>query len=203
MEDNQRTKIINSATELFSKQGYDGTSIRQICAAAGANVSMISYYFGGKKELYQQIIDDLMEKQKNYLDTFVNSTVELDTLSLSEKINLFKLATGKIMDFLHSGEISQSTMVFFLKEQITPLGVINSPGHKFMIKLLSSIMGKAQNSKEILLTLASIIGSISIPRLIPQFTLKILGQSKFDDEDILIMKNNVFSYVDCVLGGNK
>lgn len=203
MEDNQRTKIINSATELFSKQGYDGTSIRQICAAAGANVSMVSYYFGGKKELYQQIIDDLMVRQKKYMDKFVNSTVELDTLSMGEKIDLFKLIIGKMMDFLHSGEISHSTMVFFLREQTASFGVINSPVHAFAIKLLSSITGKAQNSKEVLLTLASIMGSVSTPRLVPQFTLKLLGQNKFDDTDMSIMKNNVFSYIDCVLGGNK
>ena len=51
-ENNSKEKILNSAIKLFATNGFDGTSIRDICKDAGVNVCMISYYFGGKKDLY-------------------------------------------------------------------------------------------------------------------------------------------------------
>jgi AcrR family transcriptional regulator len=53
-----RENIIQVAKRLFAKQGYDGTSVRQICEEADANVALVSYYFGGKEKLFYQIIQE-------------------------------------------------------------------------------------------------------------------------------------------------
>lgn len=45
---NASTKIINSAAYLFSRKGFAGAGVREIAARAGVNISMISYYYGGK-----------------------------------------------------------------------------------------------------------------------------------------------------------
>ena len=34
-EDNSKARILEAATHLFAKNGFDGTSIREICKAAG------------------------------------------------------------------------------------------------------------------------------------------------------------------------
>ncbi|WP_159885184.1 TetR family transcriptional regulator [Paenibacillus puerhi] len=52
-----RLRILYAAKKLFARQGYDGTSVRQICEEAGANVALISYYFGGKENLLRAIFD--------------------------------------------------------------------------------------------------------------------------------------------------
>lgn len=58
MEDqNIKMRILYAAKELFAEQGFDGTSIRQICEKANANVSLISYYFGGKDNVFQSIFE--------------------------------------------------------------------------------------------------------------------------------------------------
>ncbi len=44
------------ATRLFAELGYAGASVRAICTAADANVNGVSYHFGGKRALYEQII---------------------------------------------------------------------------------------------------------------------------------------------------
>ena len=59
-ETGKREKLIMSAIGLFAEYGYDKVSIRQIAADAGANSSMISYYFGSKQGLYEAILRELI-----------------------------------------------------------------------------------------------------------------------------------------------
>lgn len=54
--DSSRDLILLKAKELFAEKGFDGTSIRDIVDAAGVNVSLVSYYFGGKAGLYRECI---------------------------------------------------------------------------------------------------------------------------------------------------
>lgn len=49
--------ILRVAKQLFAEQGYTATSVRNIADAAKVNVSMISYYFGGKDGLLKAIVE--------------------------------------------------------------------------------------------------------------------------------------------------
>jgi len=53
-----KTKILLSAKKLFAQQGYDGTSVRQICEEAGGNVALVSYHFGGKENVFRAIFEE-------------------------------------------------------------------------------------------------------------------------------------------------
>ncbi|WP_427180798.1 TetR family transcriptional regulator [Paenibacillus sp. TC-CSREp1] len=52
-----KTRILLAAKKLFALQGYDGTSVRQICDEAGANVSLVSYHFGGKEKVFDALFE--------------------------------------------------------------------------------------------------------------------------------------------------
>jgi AcrR family transcriptional regulator len=45
-------RLIAAATALFAAHGFDGTSVKGVADAAGVNVSLVSYHFGGKEGLY-------------------------------------------------------------------------------------------------------------------------------------------------------
>lgn len=51
-----REALMDAATELFAERGFDGTRVDQIAQTAGVNKAMISYHFGGKKRLYNEIL---------------------------------------------------------------------------------------------------------------------------------------------------
>ncbi|GIL17401.1 MAG: TetR family transcriptional regulator [Oligoflexia bacterium] len=57
-----RERLIEVATQLFAEKGLDGVSTRDISKAAGLNISLISYYFGGKEGLYKAVILDFALK---------------------------------------------------------------------------------------------------------------------------------------------
>ena len=77
-----RDKLLTAARELFLRYGYRAVSSRQIATAAGANVAMIRYYFGGKPGLYREICNALMQPIRAGIDAMSHGlvTVELGSL---------------------------------------------------------------------------------------------------------------------------
>jgi AcrR family transcriptional regulator len=53
----KQLQLLDSAELLFSRKGFDGTSVRDIADAAGINTAMISYYFGSKEKLMEEIFE--------------------------------------------------------------------------------------------------------------------------------------------------
>ena len=54
-------RILTSARELFIKNGYNGTSIRDIAAASGANIAHIKYYYESKYNLFEIIFNEAFD----------------------------------------------------------------------------------------------------------------------------------------------
>ena len=73
------------AEKLFAANGYNGTSVRDIASKAKVNVSMISYYFGSKENLMEELFRWRMEEGLN----FANHIVENDDLNEIEKLDAF------------------------------------------------------------------------------------------------------------------
>jgi AcrR family transcriptional regulator len=55
-----RDQILDAAETLFARQGYDRTTIKQIGAASGLNPALLYYYFAGKEELYQAVLQRIV-----------------------------------------------------------------------------------------------------------------------------------------------
>jgi len=51
-----REALLAAGSELFAERGYDGVPVAAIAHKAGVNKAMISYHFGGKRQLYLAIV---------------------------------------------------------------------------------------------------------------------------------------------------
>lgn len=51
-----KTRIYNAAIDLFYKHGYNGTSLRDICAAADVQMSSVYYHFENKQRLLYEVL---------------------------------------------------------------------------------------------------------------------------------------------------
>ncbi len=56
-----RDRLIASSLKLFSQKGFHACSIREICDDAKANVSLVSFHFGGKEGLLDVIFEEMDE----------------------------------------------------------------------------------------------------------------------------------------------
>jgi len=53
-----RNRLVEVGTRLFAERGLHGVSVRELSRAAGASISMISYYFGSKEGLYSSVLQE-------------------------------------------------------------------------------------------------------------------------------------------------
>lgn len=53
----RRQQILELATELFARQGFEGTTTKQIARRAGINEAIIFRHFPSKQELYWEVIE--------------------------------------------------------------------------------------------------------------------------------------------------
>ena len=66
MEHSTDLKILYAAEKLFAEKGFAATSTRDIAKNAGVNVSMISYYFGSKEKLFEEIFKVRMKEGQSF-----------------------------------------------------------------------------------------------------------------------------------------
>ncbi len=52
--------LIEAAGELFADHGFAKTTIRDIAQKAGANIDAIHYHFGGKENLYTEVLRHIL-----------------------------------------------------------------------------------------------------------------------------------------------
>ena len=55
-----REALLRAGTVLFALRGFDGVTVDEIAAKAGANKALISYYFRGKRGLYRTILQSTL-----------------------------------------------------------------------------------------------------------------------------------------------
>lgn len=56
-QDDTRTKILDTAQELFAKDGYHNPSLRKITSSAGVNLAAVNYHFGSKEALLKAVLE--------------------------------------------------------------------------------------------------------------------------------------------------
>jgi AcrR family transcriptional regulator len=54
-----RLRIMEAALDEFAARGYLGARVERIARAARANKQLIYYYFGSKRNLYRQVVDQV------------------------------------------------------------------------------------------------------------------------------------------------
>jgi TetR/AcrR family transcriptional regulator, regulator of cefoperazone and chloramphenicol sensitivity len=54
--DSTRDALIEAATEIFARHGYEGATVRAIVSRARANVAAVKYHFGDKLGLYTEVL---------------------------------------------------------------------------------------------------------------------------------------------------
>lgn len=60
--DDSRQALIEASINLFAAKGFDATTTRDIAGAAGLNISLISYYFGGKEGLLAATLESIQSR---------------------------------------------------------------------------------------------------------------------------------------------
>jgi AcrR family transcriptional regulator len=86
-----RHRLLDAGEELFADFGYDGTSTRQLTQKASCNLAAVNYYFGGKYELYLEVIARKMRYLRDRRIEKINKIItdKGNRLTLEELLTVF------------------------------------------------------------------------------------------------------------------
>lgn len=125
MEKDARTKLMETATQLFAKKGFNAVSIRELAWTASVNSALISYYFGGKDGLYQEVL----EEQFFLIAQLLKEVEELPHTSPTERINMY----AKNIAIIHQQRPFLTR--FMISELINPTHCYEAVIKKYMTRL--------------------------------------------------------------------
>lgn len=57
-----RRKLLHASTEEFAEKGFHGSSVRGIAERAGLSLAALYYYFSGKEEVLQTLVEDSLNE---------------------------------------------------------------------------------------------------------------------------------------------
>ena len=146
-----RERIIDASATLFAQRGFAAVGVREIAARAEVNISMISYYFGGKigilKEIIKTYYTELRARSESSkldccdfeasLRNFIDSTITL----MKTKSDLCKVAIFEMPYDLP--EILEFKINLMREQQALIKNKFHSGGTKDIDPKLQVIIGPA------------------------------------------------------------
>ncbi|MFC1725870.1 TetR/AcrR family transcriptional regulator [candidate division KSB1 bacterium] len=74
-----KEKILRVAEELFSKKGFDGTSVDRIAKTARVNKALIYYHFKDKNDIITSLFKSMVEEASEYIEcSYASENRDLD-----------------------------------------------------------------------------------------------------------------------------
>lgn len=90
--------VMHAAVELFATQGYAGTSVQQIVAAAGVTKGAMYHYFESKDDLLFGIYDSLLTLQKAHLDAIIARGGETEDVLRAVCVDVLETSIDRIRE---------------------------------------------------------------------------------------------------------
>lgn len=116
----KRTRIMDAALSLFSKNGVSGTTVEQVSELANVSKSNLLYYFKSKDGLYLSVITHLLDVWLTPLQSFSAEQDPIETLSNYIKVKLEMSRDNPAESKLFCMEVVQGAPLL-IKELETPL----------------------------------------------------------------------------------
>ena len=190
--DMTRAALIRAALKLFGRQGFDGTSTREIAAAAKANIGSIAYHFGGKEGLRAAVADYIAETiqtiagqaignvQAPATDAGTPEAAETQLFAALERMVGFMVARPE------AGEIVQ----FMLREMAHPTAALDriydgvfAPTHRRLCLIWEQATGEPAESERTKLLVFTLIGQVIYFRIGREVVARRMGWDGIGDAE--------------------
>lgn len=187
-----KAALVRAALKLFGRQGYDGTSTREIAAAAKANIGSIAYHFGGKDGLRAAVADHIVETIQSIADQAVGGMAGPDPATLTPETarEQLKATLQGMVTFIvarpEAGEIVQ----FMLRELADPTPTLDriyaglfEPTHRRLCLVWERATGEPAESESTRLIIFSLIGQVVYFRIGREPVMRRMGWTEIGADE--------------------
>jgi AcrR family transcriptional regulator len=181
-----RSKMIETAIEVFGALGYEGASTRALADRAGVNLSAIPYHFGGKRELYLAAAQSIADYARERIDPIVALLQAADVKNRAKRIDE---ALSKFFHFVVGGSEPEAWAMFFVRCEhdaddafrILYEEVVGR-FERVLIKAVAAATGREPGDERLRMRVAVVLTSIVNFRTLRNMTLNALGWDRFSPD---------------------
>jgi AcrR family transcriptional regulator len=175
-----RAALVQAALKLFGRQGFDGTSTRQLAAEAHANIGSIAYHFGGKEGLRAAAADYIVETIQAVAGQALGDapTSGSPEAAQAQLFAALERMIGFVLVSPQAGEIVQ----FVLRELSHPTAALDriyegvfEPTHRRLCQLWEQATGEPAESEATRLTVFTLIGQVIYFRIGREAVMRRMG----------------------------
>lgn len=183
-------KLIEASLPLFAMKGYAAVTVRELADAAKVNSALVSYYFGGKENLYGAVLESqvsLIGRVVDRLTAAKLSPVASIQLYAKEIVAvhqqcpyLFRLLSGELVSptkFLETVVKKQIVRVFAFFRQIFQEGVA---------------LGDFRSDLDIEYAIVSLAGILNFYFMVRPLTRQMLRPSEDQDAKYVVQAINIY-----------
>ena len=89
-----KQRILDTATEVFARDGYAGARVDDIAKRAGVNKAMLYYHFGDKDTLYAAVFSEVLSEARRRLEAAAASEEKPEDRFRAVVLAMTGMATG-------------------------------------------------------------------------------------------------------------
>jgi TetR/AcrR family transcriptional regulator len=191
MADNDcRANLIIATTSLFAEKGFNGVGVRELASAAGVNLSMISYYFGGKEGLYAAVLNEQFATLKRVAELQYMDKDPMEKFELYVRATVARYRKNPYLLRFYTSELTNPTPCFETIVKPAIRGVLQILVETFSEGLSNERFRAGLNPTDTVLALA---GMINFYFLLEPATSDMVDHSPDRDEELIGHIMDIFS----------
>lgn len=161
-----RNALLHAALKLFGQNGFDGTSTRDIAAAAKANIGSIAYHFGGKEGLRTACAQYIVATVRGLAaqTTIFDDSNALDETAAHAQL---EIVIERMVTFIVASPQAGEIVQFVLRELAHPTAALDiiydgvfEPVHKRLCEVWAAATGEPAESERTRITVFTMIGQV-------------------------------------------
>ena len=203
-----KTRLLEVALKLFATKGFDGVSTREIAQKAKINISAITYYFGGKEELYAAVLEYIkltFKQDAAQIIKELNYSKNLKDMTDKEARTIFHRVYGEVLNAAFKPKNMYMSMIL-AKESVNPsktaIKVFTEkklPLTLEIMKLVSKITGLSQTNAKTVLITETLLNKVMVFGRDKTRILFTLGIKDYDEKTMSLIREIVLEQADLIL----
>lgn len=184
-----RLALVRAALHLFGSKGFEGTSTREIAAAASANIGSIAYHFGGKEGLRAACAEHIAQTMTTMSGQVLAAAPDPAKLTPEQAHTLLRTMIQTMTTFLVGRPESGAFVQFILRELAHPTAALDTiynrmfaPMHQRLCQVWQAATGEKADADATKLTVFTLIGQIVYFRIGREPVRRRMGWTEFGPE---------------------
>ncbi|MBZ9989604.1 CerR family C-terminal domain-containing protein [Mesorhizobium sp. BH1-1-5] len=188
--DQTRAALVHAALKLFGRQGFDGTSTREIAAEAKANIGSIAYHFGGKEGLRAAAADFIVDTIQGIAGQALGGAQAAPPLDPEAARAQLFAALERMVGFVVASPQAGEIVQFVLRELSHPTAALDriyagvfEPTHRRLCQIWEQATGEPAESEATKLTVFTMIGQVIYFRIGREAVMRRMGWRGIGNEE--------------------